>query len=218
MRAIVVSPHPDDETLGAGGTILKLISQGADVAWLNVTNMKTEYGYSAQSVQKRADEMEKVMRATEYSAFFDLGLQPAALERYAKTDIISKIQAVFNTVKPELVFLPFPQDAHSDHKITYECAAACTKAFRAPYVRKILCMDIISETNYASVPFDANCYIDIGPFIEKKLNIMEFYQSELLEPPFPRSKEGLLAQARYRGSTCYCEYAEAFRIVKEIII
>lgn len=47
---------------------------------------------------------------------------------------------------------------------------------------------------------------------------MELYQSELLAPPFPRSKEGLLAQARYRGSACYCEYAEAFQIVKEIII
>ena len=79
-------------------------------------------------------------------------------------------------------------------------------------------MDIISETNYAAAPFDANCYVDISPFVEKKLKIMEFYQSELLAPPFPRSKEGLLAQARYRGSACYCEYAEAFQIVKEIII
>lgn len=218
MRAIVVSPHPDDETLGAGGTILKLISQGANVAWLNVTNMKTEYGYSAPAVKKRAGEMEQVMKTTGYSAFYDLGLQPAALERYAKLDIILKMKDIFDEVKPELVFLPFSQDAHSDHKIVYECAAACTKAFRAPYVRKILCMDIISETNYASVPFDANCYVDISPFMEKKLKIMEFYQSELLDPPFPRSEEGLLAQARYRGSACYCEYAEAFQIVKEIIL
>lgn len=218
MSAIVVSPHPDDETLGAGGTILKLISQGESVVWLNVTNMKPEYGYSKQLVKKRAAEMDQVRKATGYSSFYDLGLQPAALERYAKTDIISKLKDVFDTIKPELVFLPFPQDAHSDHRIVYECALACTKAFRAPYVRKILCMDIISETNYAAAPFDANCYVDISPFVEKKLKIMEFYQSELLAPPFPRSKEGLLAQARYRGSACYCEYAEAFQIVKEIII
>ena len=58
MKAIVVSPHPDDETLGAGGTILKLISQGAQVVWLNVTNMKQEYGYSLESIEKRTDEME----------------------------------------------------------------------------------------------------------------------------------------------------------------
>lgn len=218
MKAIVISPHPDDETLGAGGTILKLISQGASVAWLNVTNMKVEYGYPEQTVQRRADEMERVRKATGYSAFYDLGLQPAALERYAKTDIIAKIREAFESEKPEVIFLPFPHDAHSDHKIVYECAISCAKAFRAPYVRKILCMDIISETNYAMAPLDANCYVDISPFIEKKLEVMKFYQSELLEPPFPRSKEALLAQARYRGSACYCAYAEAFQIIKEIII
>lgn len=58
MKTIVVSPHPDDETLGAGGTILKLISQGAQVVWLNVTNMKQEYGYSLESIEKRTDEIE----------------------------------------------------------------------------------------------------------------------------------------------------------------
>lgn len=58
MKTIVVSPHPDDETLGAGGTILKLISQGAQVVWLNVTNMKQEYGYSLESIEKRTDGME----------------------------------------------------------------------------------------------------------------------------------------------------------------
>lgn len=180
--------------------------------------MAPEYGYSEQFVKKRTVEIEQVKKATGYSAFYDLGLHPAALERYGKTDIISKIKEVFDAEKPELIFLPFPHDAHSDHKIVYECAISCTKAFRAPYVRKILCMDIISETNYAAVPFDANCYVDIGPFIDKKLKLMKLYQSELLEPPFPRSKEALLAQARYRGSACYCDYAEAFQIVKEVII
>lgn len=130
---------------------------------------------------------------------------------------ISKMKDVFDEIRPELVFLPSPQDAHSDHRIVYECALACTKAFRAPYVRKILCMDIISETNFSVEPFNANCYINISQFIEKKLNIMAHYQSEFLEPPFPRSKEGVLAQARYKGSACYCEYAESFQIVKEII-
>ena len=42
--------------------------------------------------------------------------------------------------------------------------------------------------------------------------------SERRKSPFPHSKEVLLAQARYRGSSCYCEYAEKFQIVKEIII
>lgn len=218
MKAVVVSPHPDDETLGACGTVLRLISQGAEVAWLNITNMKQEYGYSLSAVQTREQEIQQVAEATGYSEFYDLGLRPAGLEQYCKSEIITPIKEIFAAVQPELVFLPFSQDAHSDHRIVYECALACTKAFRAPYIKKILCMDILSETNYAAAPFAINCYVDISPFIEQKLKISSYYQSEFQPSPFPRSSDGILAQARFRGSACYCEYAEAFQIVKEIIV
>ena len=42
MNVLVISPHPDDETLGAGGTIRKLVSEGCRATWLNVTNMSEE--------------------------------------------------------------------------------------------------------------------------------------------------------------------------------
>ena len=45
MNVLVISPHPDDETLGAGGALLKFKDMGNKIFWLNVTNMKTEYGY-----------------------------------------------------------------------------------------------------------------------------------------------------------------------------
>jgi len=212
MKAIVISPHPDDETLGACGTIMKLISQGNEVIWFNITNMKTAYGYSEQIVSKR----KQVRAETGYSSFYDLGLRPAALDQYAKGDIILQMKSVLEEVQPEIVFLPYSEDAHSDHRVVYNCALACTKAFRAPYIRKILCMDIISETDYARYPLHANCYVDIGAFIEKKLQIMKIYQSEIQPSPFPRSTESVLAQARFRGTACYCEYAEAFQLVKEV--
>lgn len=216
MKLLVISPHPDDETLGAGGTVMRLIAQGAEAVWLNVMNMKTEYGYSAQQVDMRAGEIQRVKEATGYTAFYDLGLHPAALETYTKGEIIAAIKQTFDEVRPELVFLPFSHDIHSDHRAVYECALACTKAFRAPYVRKVLCMDILSETDYGDAPFPANCYVDISPFIERKLKIARIYQSEFLPPPFPRSEEALRAQARYRGAACHAEYAEAFQIIKEI--
>lgn len=218
MKAVIISPHPDDETLGACGTAMKLISQGNEVVWLNVTNMKEEYGYSAQAVFRRSQEIQCVQRETGYHAFFDLGLRPAALEQYEKADIILRMKDVLEKIRPEIVFLPFSGDVHSDHRIVYDCAAACTKPFRAPYVRRIMCMDILSETNYASEPFPVNCYVDISAFIEKKLQIAAIYQSEFQESPFPRSKEAVLAQAQYRGSACFCKYAEAFQLVKEIYI
>lgn len=218
MKILVVSPHPDDETLGACGTVLKWISRGAEAVWLNVTNMKTEYGYSAEAVRIREKEIQQVKTAVGYSGFYDLGFKPAALETYARGEIIASIKQVFDAIQPEMVFLPSPYDAHSDHRIVYKCAYACTKAFRAPYVRKVLCMDIISETDYGDAPFPANCYVDISPYIEEKIRIAGMYQSEFLSSPFPRSEESVRAQARFRGASCCAEYAEAFQIVKEIVI
>jgi LmbE family N-acetylglucosaminyl deacetylase len=218
MKLLVISPHPDDETLGACGTVMHLISRGVEAIWLNITNMRTEYGYPAPLVEKRAEEIQRVKEATGYSQFYDLGLKPAALETYEKGEMITSIKKVFDKEQPELVFLPSPHDAHSDHRVVYECAIPCTKTFRAPYVRKVFCMDIISETEYGDAPFSANCFVDISAYMERKIKISEIYGSEFLSSPFPRSKEKVRAQAQYRGAACCAEYAEAFQIVKEIIL
>ncbi len=56
MKVMVISPHPDDETLGAGGTLLKFKEKGHKLYWLNVTNVKVEYGYSEERVKERNKE------------------------------------------------------------------------------------------------------------------------------------------------------------------
>ena len=60
MRILVISPHADDETLGAGGTLLKYKNQGHNIFWLNVTDMKEEYGYTKEkNSRKRANVRDK---------------------------------------------------------------------------------------------------------------------------------------------------------------
>ena len=127
------------------------------------------------------------------------------------------MKAVLDEVRPEVVFLPYAHDAHSDHRIVYECAMACAKTFRAPYVKKVLCMDIISETNYTSQTFRPNLFVDISDYMEDKLRIAAIYRSEIQSAPFPRSLDAIRAQAAYMGSYCCSRYAEAFHIVKEIL-
>jgi hypothetical protein len=57
MNYLVVSPHPDDETLGAGGTLIRHKRSGGQIYWLNVTNMKEEYGYSKELVKIRQQQV-----------------------------------------------------------------------------------------------------------------------------------------------------------------
>lgn len=217
-KVIIVSPHPDDETLGAGGTILKYKSLGYKVYWLNVTNMAKKHGFKEGEVQKRKNEIKRIINEYKFDGFFDLGLKPFGLDEYPLSAIIEKISKVLVKVKPEIIILPYKNDIHSDHRIVFECAYACTKVFRYPYIRKILMTEIISETNFSTYDrnFSPNYFVNISDYLEKKIKIMRIYKNELENHPFPRSTEALRALATIRGGQAGCKYAESFMILKEI--
>ena len=80
--------------------------------------------------------------------------------------------------------------------------------------------ECISETEFAPAfpekVFIPNYFVDITEHIVKNLEIMRIFESELGEPPFPRSEENIRALARFRGSSVGCHFAEAFQVVKII--
>lgn len=218
-KILIISPHADDETLGAGGTLLKFRDMGNDLYWINVTNSEVEYGYSDEEVLQGKNEVDAVAKKYSFKEYFDFRLQPAALQRYDLNELIDMFSKVFRHVEPNIVILPYSEDAHSDHKIVFNVAMSCVKAFRYPFIKKIMCMEIISETDYAisDKGFVPNYYVNIDDYLEEKLSIMNIYVNEWGESPFPRNPDALKGLAQYRASACYCKYAEAFRIIKEIL-
>lgn len=219
MKILVVSPHADDETLGAGGSLLKFIDEGHIIFWLNITDKKEEYGYSREEVIGRKKEIEMVKNEYKIKEMFNLQLEPASLEKINNRELIQNISKVINTVKPQTLILPYKNDIHSDHKITFNSVYASSKSFRCPFIQNVLCMEILSETDYAlpEEAFFPNLYIDISDYIEKKIEIMKIYKSEVGVPPFPRSEDNIKSLARYRGSSCGAYYAESFKLMKGII-
>lgn len=219
MKILIVSPHPDDETLGAGGSLLKFVEQGHIIYWLNITDMKKEYGYSEKNIICRKEEIKKVKELYKIKELFNLQMEPANLEKINNRELIQKISEIINNVKPQMLILPYKNDIHSDHKIVFNAVNASSKSFRYPFIESVLCMEILSETDYAlpEEVFSPNLYIDISEYIEKKIEIMKVYKSEMGVPPFPRSEENIKSLARYRGSSCGTYYAEAFKLLKGII-
>lgn len=215
-KILVISPHADDETLGAGGTLLKYKDEGESIFWLNITDIKKEYGYEEEQERVRAKELESVKKKYGFSATYNLGLEPAGLDKYPKSHLIEEISKIVNEIQPNTVILPYGKDVHTDHKLVFECAYPCTKSFRYPFVKKVLAMEIISETDFAIAEegFVPNYFVDITNFVDKKNEIMLMYESELGTPPFPRSVENITSLARVRGSTAGVEYAEAFKLLK----
>jgi Uncharacterized proteins, LmbE homologs len=218
MRILVVSPHPDDETLGAGGTLLKMKKMGHQIFWLNVTDMKRDEGWEEKLISRRREQIERIKEFYNFEGFYNLSLPPTKLSGMDEGEVIGEIKKVLKVVEPEWLMLPGWYDAHSDHHVVYNCCMACSKSFRAPYIKRITTMEIISETDYGynREKFVPNLFVDITDELEGKLEAMRIYDTEIQEMPFPRNLENIRALAQVRGGTCQSRYAEAFFIVKQI--
>ncbi len=218
MRTLVIAPHPDDETLGCGGTLLRRKAEGAELGWLIVTGISEKTGWSAERVQQRDAEISKVTELIGFSQVFNLRLPTAQLDRLPMSELIEQFRVVFKSFQPEEVLLPHRSDVHTDHRLVFDAAAARTKWFRSPSVRRVLAYETISETEFgldADCTFRPNCFIDISDFLERKLEVMAVYQSELGIFPFPRSIEAIRALATFRGATSGFMAAEAFQLLRE---
>ena len=215
-KVLVIAVHPDDETLGCGGTLLKHKKNGDEIHWL----ICTETNKSNEFYKTRTKEIEEVSKRYNFDSVHYLGLKTMQVDEYSMSSLIQKISDVINDVKPDLIYLPFKNDVHSDHRKIFEAAYSCTKSFRYPFIKKILMVETLSETEFApSTKEDAfipNVYVDISDYFDKKLDIINIYRSELAEHPFPRSLRNLSALATLRGATAGCEYAESFVLLKEI--
>ncbi len=217
---LVVAVHPDDETLGCGGTLLKHKARGNEIHWLIATDVKESEGFSKKVVGRRNEEIEQVTQMYNFNSTYKLELSTMRVDEYSMSELIESISKVINEIRPSIIYLPFKGDVHSDHRKIFEAAYACTKSFRYPFIKKIYMLETLSETEFAPSTkedsFVPNVFVDITEFIDLKLEIMKVFDSEIAEHPFPRSIRNLKALATLRGATAGCEYAEGFVLLKEI--
>ncbi len=217
-KICVIAPHADDETLGCGGTILKHKKNGDKVYWICITSMKSGDTWSEKEIKKRDNEIKKVSKSFKFDQFYSLDLAPKNLDQIPLTKIIDPLTKIFNKIKPDILYVPFYADAHSDHQIIGKTFNALGKWFRYPYLKKIYCYETISETEFnitSNEVFKPNKFIDISEFIKKKIRIMKIYKSEIGKSPFPRSVKSIESLGTIRGSQSGFKYAEAFILLMD---
>lgn len=217
-RVLVVAPHPDDETLGCGGTLLWHRDRGDELHWLIVTAIHPEQGFTEARVAEREHEIAQVTAAYRFASVHQLGFPTTRVDASPRGDLVSAMKAAFDTIRPEVVYSPYFGDAHSDHRVIFEAVAACTKWFRAPYVRRVLAYEALSETDAAlpdRAPFIPTTFVNIEAWLDEKLRICSIFRSEMGAFPFPRSEQALRALAHLRGATAGFSAAEAFVLLRE---
>jgi N-acetylglucosamine malate deacetylase 1 len=220
MKILIVSAHPDDEAIGAGGTLLKHKAFGDDIYWVIITHVFKNQGYSANRIKDRESEINKVSKLLGVKKTFNLGFPTTSLSYSVVPKLITQVTEIIKKTEPEVIYLPNRSDAHSDHRITFDAIMACTKSFRHDYIKRILMYECLSETEFAPAlaenAFIPNWFVDISGFFKQKINLAKVYSSELGAHPFPRSLKNLEALAIHRGATAGTEYAEAFQLLKFI--
>jgi N-acetylglucosamine malate deacetylase 1 len=215
MRVLVISPHPDDEVIGAGGTIARHVAEGDEVHLCIVTQ-----GYSppwpediVETARRQVEAVQKVLGIKQ--AFF-LGFPTVKLNTVPNTDLTNALQKVVEEIKPEVVYTSSASDVNQDHRIVFEATLVACRPLPGSTVRRLLCYEAGITARYGHLSFNPNVFVDITDFLDKKLEAMKCYKTELREPPHPRSLAGLELIARERGLSVGLKAAECFHLVREL--
>ena len=215
-KVLIIAPHPDDETIGCGGTILSHKFKGDKVYQLIMTQMSKKHGWSNKKIIMRKKEIKKVSAAYKFSNTYQLNFSTGRLDSIPFEDLIKKTFQIIKKINPEIIYMPYHLDVHTDHQITAKAVQACIKWFRAPSIKKVLMYETISETDFNFLSMDnfkPNTFVDISNFIKTKNKILSIYKSEIGRHPFPRNVEAVRSLAILRGIQSGYNFAEGFHLV-----
>jgi LmbE family N-acetylglucosaminyl deacetylase len=221
VRVLAIAAHPDDETLGCGGSLLKHRAQGDELFWIVVTQAH-EPQWSREVIDRKAREVQAVAQAYGMQEVHKLAVPTVTLDTMPQAELIDKLRQAIDQVRPNVVYLVHPGDVHTDHHAVFTATLSVLKAFymRKWDVKRILCFETLSSTEAAppqpARAFIPNVYQDISPHLDRKVEIMNLFASEAQKDPLPRGPSAMRALARYRGATIGTEYAEAFMLIREI--
>ena len=218
---LVVAPHPDDEVLGCGGVIARHVARGDDVYVVVVSKGSPDVfpPKLVEQVRREADMANKVL-GTKRLLFLDF---PAPrLDCVPTSSVAGALKEVVVQVKPSAVYLPHHGDLHGDHKAVYWATLVATRPNGGPFPERLLCYETPSETEWgAPIPCDAfvpTVFVDVSQYLGAKLEAMKCYGSQLAPNPTARSLASIEALAHVRGSTIGVTAAEAFGLVREVLL
>lgn len=218
-RVLFISVHPDDETYGCGGAILKHKQAGDNIYWLNFTGISIDHplGFSKDFVDKRNELVTKISEAYGFEMLINLDLPTMILDTYPMFELVGKVDLAISEIKPEIIYIPNRSDVHSDHRVAFQAVYSCTKNFRKPFIKQILMYETLSETEFAPAlaenAFVPNVFVNITDFFDRKLELIRMYDTELMPDPLPRSIHAERGLSSYRGSRIGVQYAEAFALL-----
>lgn len=222
-KILVIAAHPDDEILGCGGTIARLIQENYKVytlilgEGLTARDEKRGENINQKEIKNLKKQMYKANKILGVKNIFTYDLPDNRFDSIDLLDIVKIIEKVKNTVKPSIIFTHYEKDLNIDHQITYRAVITATRPLKDEVVKEIYSFENLSSTewNYP-LSFSPDLFFDIKNTINLKLKAIKEYKSELREFSHPRSLVGIELNAKYWGMSVGLDYAEVFKIIRII--
>ncbi|MBO4360030.1 MAG: PIG-L family deacetylase [Eubacteriaceae bacterium] len=219
MNILFVVAHPDDETLGAGATIHKLVREGHRVAVATL---------AAQAAAR--SNISDTLQADQMKAFGILGVEKCyngdfpniQMNTVPHLELVQFIEHAIEDWGAESIYTHHPSDTNNDHVMTSYAAQAASRLFQrktgVPGLKQFIYMEVPSSTEWSfdssSNRFSPNMFVEIGRSgVDIKLKALSEYTGVMRPYPHPRSEEAITGLAAYRGVQAGCNYAEAFESV-----
>lgn len=219
MKYLVVVAHPDDEVLGAGASIHKLIVGGHQVAVATMANHAAARANISDTLAADEAEAFKIMGVSKsYAADFP----NIKMNIVPHLDLVKFIEGCIEDFQAEAIITHHPSDTNNDHVQTSYATQAASRLFQrksgVPVLKELLFMEVLSSTEWSfdssANRFTPNYFVEIGEEgVELKLRALGAYKGVMRPYPHPRSEEAIEGLAAYRGAQAGCNYAEAFECV-----
>ena len=227
-KILVVVAHPDDELLGLGASMNRLILDFSCI--IRVVILGEGITSRAESrdldlwkkeLKKHKENIESACKAIGYDSVGIYDFPDNRFDSVDLLDIVKVIEKEKEKFKPEVIFTHHGGDVNVDHQSTFEAVVTATRPMSQEKVQMVITFETPSGTEWraSSDPkhFVPNMYIEVSrKNVQAKIKGMESYDFEKRKYPHPRSPEALNILAQYRGITVGKEYAEAFYIVRSI--
>ena len=227
-KILVVVAHPDDELLGLGATMHKLI---------NEYNVKTHVVILGEGITSRSDSrdlqkweedllihkgnIKNAQKAIGYDSVNTYDFPDNRFDSVALLDIVKVIEKEKESFIPDVIFTHHGGDLNIDHQRTFEAVMTACRPMSHETIKTIITFETPSGTEWRANTdprhFLPNLFIAVSlGDLEAKIKGMESYEFESRSFPHPRSPEALRIQAQRWGVAVGINYVEAFNIVRLI--
>ena len=225
-RVLVIGAHADDEVLGCGGTIARLVANDVIVDVLIITDSVSSQYASSDNFQtidaSRKSSLQKSCELLGVNRVTHLDFPDMKLDKVPHISLNRAVTKELSLYNYDTVFVHHHSDVNLDHQIVFRSVSVCTRPVPGQAVKNVFSYFVPSSTEWGAFnnpqsAFIPNFFVDVSSTMQSKLDAFNFYKDENRSFPHPRSERNLVVVANYYGSMVGLELAEPFVSIRQVV-